>query len=131
MDSSTDGRDIGQLLERRRRALLDADAETLARLLHPHYRYVDSLGRELSRDMYLESRRSREVEFDRHDISAVEVTVLEPRRAALLTCRVCDSARFLGKPFTAEYRAVHICVRADGEWLFLFGQSTAISASGC
>jgi len=130
MESSAAGRDIERLLERRRRALLDADAEALARLLHPHYRYVDSLGRALSREAYLASRRSREVEFDRHDISAVEVTELEPGRAALVTCRVRDSARFIGKPFAAEYQAVHVCVRADEEWLFLFGQSTAVSASG-
>lgn len=122
--------DIEQLLEQRRLALLAADADALARLLHPQYRYVDSLGRVLPRDAYLASRRSREVEFDRHEISDLHVCELESPRAALATCRIHDIGRYLNEPFEARYHAVHICTRAGDDWLFLFGQSTAITASG-
>ncbi len=122
--------DIERLIGMRRGALLDADADALARLLHPHYRYIDSLGRLLPREAYLASRRSREVEFDRHEITELEVRELESPRAALATCRIHDIGRYLGERFEARYHAVHICIRAGDDWLFLFGQSTAIAASG-
>ncbi len=128
MDGSLTDHAIGELLGARRRALIGADVEALERLLHADFRYVDSLGRELSREEYLRSRRGGEIEFSRHDMSHVQVRELAPAEAVMVTCLVHDVGMFRGKPFEARCRGVHVCVFVDGRWLFLYGQSTSVEA---
>lgn len=107
-------------------SLLSGDIDSLERLLHEEFRYVDSLGRELDRAAYLKSRRDGEITFSRHELSSIVVRELVPGQSALVTCLVHDAATFRGQPFEARYRAVHVCVVDGGRWVFLFGQSTPI-----
>lgn len=117
--------DIGALLEARRAALLAADADGLARLLHAEFRYVDSLGRSLGREHYLASRRGKEVEILRQDVLELEVSEPGPG-VVLATGRVHDVGRYRGGPFESAYRVLHVCVREGGGWVFVYGQSTTI-----
>jgi hypothetical protein len=118
---------VGALLEARARALRDGDATSLAALLHPGFRYVDSLGRELERAAYLESRGSGEIVFARHEVRETRIEVLEPGRVAIATCIVDDEGEYRGERFTSRSRAVHLLVCEGERWVFLFGQSTAIT----
>jgi hypothetical protein len=104
--------------------LLAGDIDGLERLLHPEFRYVDSLGRELDRAAYIESRRDGEIVFTSHELSRVVVRELVPERVALARCVVHDGATFRGEPFETRYRAVHVCVFDGARWVFWFGQST-------
>lgn len=121
--------DIGLLLEARRAALLAADADGLARLLHPEFRYVDSLGRSLDRDRYLASRRTREVEILRQEVEELGLRELGPG-VVLATGRVRDVGRYRGAAFESGYRVSHVCVRSAGGWVFVYGQSTTIEEMG-
>ena len=113
-------------MERRRRALLDGISADLEDLLLPKFHYIDSLGRELDRAEYLRSRGGGEIVFERHDASGVQVRELVPGRAVLVTCLVHDVGVFRGEPFEARYRAVHVCLHAEGGWAFVYGQSTPV-----
>lgn len=121
--------EIGALLEARRAALLAADADGLARLLHAEFRYVDSLGRSLDRGAYLASRRTREVEILRQEVEELEVRELGPG-VVLATGRVRDAGRYRGAAFESGYRVSQVCVRAAGGWVFVYGQSTTIEEKG-
>ena len=117
--------EVGAPLEARRAALLAADAEGLARLLHPEFRYVDSLGRSLDRATYLASRATGEVEVLRQEVVEIGLSGLSPG-VVLATGRVRDVGRYRGGSFESAYRVAHVCVRATGGWVFIYGQSTTI-----
>jgi hypothetical protein len=128
MKSSPHHAEVLAVLARRREALLSADAAELDQLLHPGFRYVDSLGRSLDRAQYLTSRRGGEITFTHHDISDVQLVMLGDGHA-LVMCLVHDAGTYRGQPFESRSRCIHVCVTVAGRWLFLFGQSTAVGDS--
>lgn len=117
---------IAALIEERARALTQRDIPALEATLHERYRYVDSLGRDLSRADYLKSRAEGEVLIEDQRIEARSIVHLNPD-AAMVTLRTSERITARGERFEARYQVVHICVRSGGAWLFLFGQSTAIA----
>ena len=116
------------LVEQRRWALMEADVPALASLLDDSYRYVDSLGRDLRRDDYLRSRAEGEVQIESQDFVSLEITLLKPDYAMVL-CSTAERVRFRGETFDARYRVVHVCIRKESTWRFLFGQSTTIETA--
>lgn len=116
---------VRELMHRRRAALLAGDAEALAALLCADYRYVDSLGRSLSREVYLTSRRSGELMFDEQILEDMLIAPLG-EHAMMATVMTRDRFRFRGEEISAQYMAVHVCVKSGDGWVFLFGQSTPV-----
>lgn len=116
---------IAALIEERARALTQRDIPALAATLHESYRYVDSLGRDLTRADYLKSRAEGEVLIEDQCIEARSIVHLNPN-SAMVTLRTSERITSRGERFEACYQVVHICVRNGGAWLFLYGQSTAI-----
>lgn len=101
------------------------DIPALAAILHARYRYVDSIGRVLARDDYLRSRAAGEVRIESQQIESQEIEQFGPG-LAMITLRSFEHASYRGERFEARYQVVHICLRQEGRWCFLFGQSTTI-----
>lgn len=114
------------LVEERARALTRMDIPALSAVLHEGYRYVDSLGRELSRADYLRSRTDGEVRIESQLVESRAIIRLSPD-AAMITLRTSERISARGERFEARYQVVHVCVRNKDRWLFLFGQSTTVS----
>lgn len=121
-----DDEPLHALVAERTRALTLMDIPALSRILLERYRYVDSLGRDLSRDDYLRSRAEGEIRIESQQIESQTIERLGPE-VAVITLRTFERASYRGERFEARYQVVHICLRYDGEWCFLFGQSTVIT----
>ena len=115
-----------KLLESRSAALQARDVDALAALLDDEYCYVDSLGRRLPREQYLNSRRSGELRLLSQQIQDVDVRELGGG-IAIVTAVTRDEGAFNDRPFRAAYRVVHVCRFAGARWLFVFGQSTTLA----
>jgi hypothetical protein len=114
-----------QLLHSRSAALLAVDVDALAALLDDGYCYVDSIGRRLPREQYLNSRRGGELRLITQRMQDVEVRDLGGG-IAIVTAVTHDQGEFNDQAFRGAYRVVHVC-RFDGtKWLFVFGQSTTL-----
>ncbi len=116
---------LNALLEERTRALTQVDIPALSGLLHERYRYVDSLGRDLSRGEYLRSRAEGEVRIESQRIESQAIDRLGAE-SALITLRTFEHFSYRGERFEARYQVVHICLQGEGRWRFLFGQSTTV-----
>ncbi len=127
MSTHNDAELLHALVAGRTRALTQMDIPALAAILHERYRYVDSLGRDLSRDDYLQSRAQGEVQIESQQIESQAIDHLGAG-VAMVTLRTFEHFSYRGERLDARYQVVHICVRRGREWLFLFGQSTAIDS---
>ncbi len=127
MSTPNDADLLHALVAERTRALIQMDIPALAAILHERYRYVDSLGRDLSRDAYLHSRAQGEVRIESQLIESQAVDHLAAG-VAMVTLRTFERFSYRGERFEARYQVVHICVRSECGWLFLFGQSTAMGS---
>lgn len=128
MSTHNDDEPLHALVAERTRALTEMDIPALAAILHERYRYVDSLGRDLSRDAYLQSRAQGEVRIESQLIESLAIDHLGAG-VAMVTLRTSEQFSYRGERFEARYQVVHICVRNERAWLFLFGQSTAIESA--
>lgn len=126
MPTLNDDHRLAALVEERARALTKMDIPALEAILHERYRYVDSLGRDLSRADYLRSRAEGEVRIESQRIESRSIVHLGPD-AAMVALRTSECITAQGERFEARYQVVHICVRSGGNWLFMFGQSTTIA----
>lgn len=126
MSTHNDAELLHALVAERTRALTEMDIPALSAILHERYRYVDSLGRDLARDDYLQSRAQGEIRIESQLIESQAVDHLGAG-VAMVTLRTFELVSYRGERFEARYQVVHICVRSDREWLFLFGQSTTIA----
>jgi hypothetical protein len=122
----SDDHRLAALVEERARALTRMDIPALSAMLHESYRYVDSLGRDLSRADYLRSRAEGEVRIESQHVESRCIARLSPDMA-MITLRTFERVAARGQRFEARYQVVHVCVRNKDRWLFLFGQSTTVS----
>lgn len=127
MSTHNDAELLHALVAERTRALTQMDIPALAAILHERYRYVDSLGRDLSRDTYLQSRAQGEIRIESQFVESHTIDHLASG-VAMVTLRTFEHLSYRGERFAARYQVVHICVRCDRGWQFLFGQSTAIES---
>ena len=98
-------------------------------MLSDGFRYVDSLGRELSREEYLRSRGEGEVRIEAQEIGELECAPLG-QDSALVTVVTSEVLWFRGERMEARCRAALVCVRERGGWRFVIGQTTAVEGGG-
>jgi uncharacterized protein (TIGR02246 family) len=120
-----DGRDVARMERERLRALVARDLDRAAELHADDFQLVTPSGRTLSRDEYLESIRTHDIDYATWEPGEMAVRLY--RDAAVLRYRAEISFMVDGIP--TPHRAFwHIDVyeRRDGRWQVIWSQATEI-----
>ena len=108
--------------------LIDADVETLARVLADDFLLIDVMtGSEVPRAALLEVVEGGQVRFER--IDRVEYRVRVYGGTAVITGRTEMNGLFGGQPFRASSRYTHVFVDEGERWRMVAAQGTQIAPS--
>ena len=112
--------------DRRYRAMVDGDLDTLGELLADGPCYTHSSGSRDTRDEYLTKLRSRHYVYRRaeHPVDRVEVT----GDTAVVVGRMTAVVDVAGVPKSLDNLALAVWTRADGSWRLLAYAPTALPA---
>ena len=112
--------------DRRYRAMVDGDLDTLAELLADGVCYTHSSGSRDTRDEYLAKLRSRYYVYRRaeHPVDRVEVT----GDTAIVVGRMTALVDVAGVPKTLDSLALAVWTRTGGSWRLLAYAPTALPA---
>ncbi len=106
---------IVELGRRWAKAELEADTETLGRLLDPDFVCVGPVGFAIDKEQYLAGRRSGDLKQQAFDWEAASVRVYGD--AAIAVGTQVQASTFRGRDNSARLRVTQVLTRKGGDWL--------------
>jgi hypothetical protein len=107
--------------EARGRALAEADADRLRRLLHDRFRWTSHTGETFTREEYVHRNTSGPVRWRSQELTGVEVTVVGD--TAVLWAEVTDVVEGDDHPETYRMPMTQVWVHEAGTWHCLAGHA--------
>jgi hypothetical protein len=102
------------------------DIVTLKNLIADDYVGVGANGEMLSKTIILERFSNPALGFDRHELSDVQVRLLES--VGLILGTVSLKGTISGRVFDGQFRFMDVCVKRSGRWEIVASQLTELSA---
>lgn len=100
------------------------DADTMDRILHPHFTLVLGDGRIVTRSELLDSARRREIEYEIQDEDPGTQTVRLWQDTAVVTARLWIKGKMAGKNFERRLWFSDTYVRTPSGWRYAFAQAS-------
>jgi ketosteroid isomerase-like protein len=121
-------RQIADVEETLRLAMLDSNVEALDSLISPDLIFTNHLGQVFGKQDDLELHRSGILKFQAIELSEMRVKV--DGELATVSVRAKLAGAFAGSPFVADLRYTRVWRRvSDNEWQILVGHSSAVQES--
>src|SRR5215470_14027065 len=109
-------------------ALIEADADTLGKLLAGDFLLIDVMtGSEVPKAALIEAVSSRRLRFD--EINRIEFRVRHYGVTAIIMGRTEMRGAFTGQPFQVSSRYTHVLVSAGERWRIVAAQGTQITST--
>jgi hypothetical protein len=126
MVSNSDFSELLQVAKQLARAERTKDVATLEKLIADEYMGIGANGEVLCKTIILERFSSPVLRFDLHELSDVQVRLLES--VGLILGMVSLKGTFAGQVFEGQFRFMDVCVKRSGQWQIVASQLTELSA---
>jgi len=123
--TSTSEKEVRQMIEKYRSAILQRDIATLEKIWADDYVFVNAGGDVLAKTERLANIKSGATTLD--SINEEEnVIVRVYQNSAVATSRVTLKGQYSGQPISGEYRSILVWVKDSGGWQLVSNQLTAL-----
>jgi ketosteroid isomerase-like protein len=109
-------------------ALMSGDAAAAARFWAPEYTFVNPFGERVTRDARIANLRSGRTAFDTIGALRDEHIRVYDGNVAVHTSRLTLSGKYGGQAHRADYQALIVWVKRNGQWQQVASQVTPIRA---
>jgi ketosteroid isomerase-like protein len=123
--SGSSEKDVREMIEKYRTALLQRDVPALERIWADDYVFVNASGDVLTKAQRLANAKSGATTLD--SIKEEEnITVRVYQNSAVATSRVTIKGQYSGQPISGQYRSTHVWVKGPEGWQLVSNQLTAL-----
>jgi ketosteroid isomerase-like protein len=123
---TTDEREVRQMIQKYRSALLQRDIPMLEKIWADDYVFVNASGEVLTKAQRLSNLKSGATSFD--SINEEEnITVRVYQNSAVVTSRVTLKGQYSGKQISGQYRSTLVWVKGPAGWQLVSNQLTGLA----
>jgi ketosteroid isomerase-like protein len=123
---TTDEREVRQMIQKYRSALLQRDIPMLEKIWADDYVFVNASGEVLTKAQRLSNLKSGATSLDSID-EEENITVRVYQNSAVVTSRVTLKGQYSGKQISGQYRSTLVWVKGPAGWQLVSNQLTALA----
>lgn len=112
---------ITDLEERLRLAMLNSDVSTLDKLISPELIFTNHLGMLISKEQDIEAHRNGTLEIRSIDLSDVKIMLLD--NSAIVSAKTEIMGSYAGQEASGSFRFTRVWANDSGDWQLVAGHS--------